>query len=101
MCGKSFITIEVESSAMQAIEARHARSPHPGGNPGANACDPCCVCAQELNGHMKEIKVKADQSEALVVEICRDIKKLDFAKKNLTSTITALRRLGMLGACAG
>ena len=50
---------------------------------------------------MKEIKVKADQSEALVVEICRDIKKLDFAKKNLTSTITALRRLGMLGACAG
>ena len=37
----------------------------------------------------------------MVVEICRDIKKLDFAKKNLTSTITALRRLGMLGACAG
>ena len=52
---------------------------------------------QELNGHIQEIKSKADQSEAMVQEICRDIKKLDFAKKNLTSTITALRRLGMLG----
>ena len=31
-------------------------------------------------------------------EICRDIKKLDYAKKHLTATITALRRLGMLGA---
>jgi hypothetical protein len=43
-----------------------------------------------------EIKRKAAQSEAMVQEICRDIKKLDFAKKHLTSTITALRRLGML-----
>lgn len=36
-------------------------------------------------------------------EICRDIKKLDYAKKHLTATITALRRLSMLvnavGAC--
>ena len=45
-----------------------------------------------------EIKSKADQSEAMVQEICRDIKKLDYAKKHLTTTITALRRLGMLGA---
>jgi hypothetical protein len=52
--------------------------------------------AQELNGHIVEIKSKADQSEAMVQEICRDIKKLDYAKKHLTSTITALRRLGML-----
>lgn len=54
-------------------------------------------CTQELNGHIQEIKTKADQSEAMVQEICRDIKKLDYAKKHLTSTITALRRLGMLG----
>lgn len=32
----------------------------------------------------------------MVQEICRDIKKLDFAKRNLTATITALRRLAML-----
>lgn len=43
-----------------------------------------------------EIRRKAAQSEVMVQEICRDIKKLDFAKKNLTSTITALRRLAML-----
>lgn len=33
----------------------------------------------------------------MVQEICRDIKKLDFAKKHITTTITALHRLTMLG----
>mmetsp|Transcript_6744 Transcript_6744/g.18881 ORF Transcript_6744/g.18881 Transcript_6744/m.18881 type:complete len:738 (-) Transcript_6744:326-2539(-) len=32
----------------------------------------------------------------MVQEICRDIKKLDYAKKHLTQAITALRRLSML-----
>ncbi|XVE57517.1 hypothetical protein DITRI_Ditri04bG0096900 [Diplodiscus trichospermus] len=32
----------------------------------------------------------------MVQEICRDIKKLDFAKKHITTTITALHRLTML-----
>ena len=50
----------------------------------------------ELSGRIQEIKSKAAQSEHMVEEICRDIKKLDFAKKHLTSTITALRRLTML-----
>ncbi len=50
----------------------------------------------EMLQQVGEIKRKAAQSEAMVQEICRDIKKLDFAKKHLTSTITALRRLGML-----
>jgi hypothetical protein len=50
----------------------------------------------EMLQQVGEIKRKATQSEAMVQEICRDIKKLDFAKKHLTSTITALRRLGML-----
>eukprot|EP00958_Prasinococcus_capsulatus_P022721 scaffold3210_cov402-Prasinococcus_capsulatus_cf.AAC.23 len=52
---------------------------------------------QELFAKIKEIKRKAEQSEEMVQEICRDIKKLDFAKKHLTTTITALRRLAMLG----
>ncbi|PWA73430.1 membrane trafficking VPS53 family protein [Artemisia annua] len=34
----------------------------------------------------------------MVQEICRDIKKLYFAKKHITTTITALHRLTMLGA---
>ncbi|KAJ4882197.1 Vacuolar protein sorting-associated protein 53 A [Raphanus sativus] len=45
---------------------------------------------------IQEIKSKAEQSETMVQEICRDIKKLDFAKKNITTTITALHRLTML-----
>eukprot|EP00850_Spirogloea_muscicola_P021727 SM000259S08749 [mRNA] locus=s259:135499:140355:- [translate_table: standard] len=45
---------------------------------------------------MEEIKGKAEQNELMVQEICRDIKKLDFAKKHITTTITALHRLAML-----
>ena len=51
---------------------------------------------QELFRKIKEIKRKAEQSEVMVQEICRDIKKLDYAKKHLTQAITALRRLSML-----
>lgn len=56
-----------------------------------------CGLTQELSYKIQEIKSKAEQSEAMVQEICRDIKKLDFAKKNITTTITALHRLTMLG----
>ena len=51
---------------------------------------------QDLFGRIKDIQAKAEQSELMVQEICRDIKKLDYAKRNLTATITALRRLAML-----
>ncbi|KAG8390647.1 hypothetical protein BUALT_Bualt01G0105400 [Buddleja alternifolia] len=51
---------------------------------------------QELIHKIQEIKTKAEQSETMVQEICRDIKKLDFAKKHITTTITALHRLTML-----
>ena len=37
-------------------------------------------------------------AEVLVQEICRDIRKLDYAKRHLTLTITSLRRLAMLTA---
>lgn len=45
---------------------------------------------------MRDIKTKAEQSEQMVHEICRDIKSLDYAKRHLTQTITALKRLQML-----
>lgn len=51
---------------------------------------------KELTYKILEIKTKAEQSETMVQEICRDIKKLDFAKKHITITITALHRLTML-----
>jgi len=51
---------------------------------------------QDLSGRISEIKLKAEQSETKAQEICRDIKKLDYAKRHLTNTITAFRRLSML-----
>ncbi|KAI3756851.1 hypothetical protein L1987_56674 [Smallanthus sonchifolius] len=51
------------------------------------------VLLQELMYKVREIKTKAEQSETMVQEICRDIKKLDCAKKHITTTITALHRL--------
>ena len=50
----------------------------------------------ELFDKVRVIKTKADKSEQMVHEICRDIKSLDYAKRNLTITITALKRLQML-----
>ncbi len=53
---------------------------------------------EELFAKVKDIQRKAEESEGMVQDICRDIKKLDYAKKHLTNTITALRRLAMLTA---
>ncbi|XVF52440.1 hypothetical protein PTKIN_Ptkin05aG0018200 [Pterospermum kingtungense] len=51
---------------------------------------------EELTYKIHEIKTKAEQSAMMVQEICRDVKKLDFAKKHITTTITVLHRLTML-----
>ena len=51
---------------------------------------------QELFIKVRDIKSKADASEQMVQDICRDIKSLDYAKRHLTQTITALKRLQML-----
>ncbi|KAJ8601265.1 hypothetical protein CTAYLR_003283 [Chrysophaeum taylorii] len=50
----------------------------------------------ELHQKIGEIKQKADESEGIVREICSDIKSLDCAKRNLVTTITALKRTNML-----
>ena len=55
----------------------------------------------ELFAKITEIRRKAEHSEYMVEEICRDIKKLDYAKRHLTTTITALRRLSMLVNAVG
>eukprot|EP00252_Welwitschia_mirabilis_P001763 TRINITY_DN11706_c0_g1_i1.p1 TRINITY_DN11706_c0_g1~~TRINITY_DN11706_c0_g1_i1.p1 ORF type:complete len:829 (+),score=191.73 TRINITY_DN11706_c0_g1_i1:175-2661(+) len=68
-------------------------------NSGSKAKEDLAAATQaikELMDKIREIKNKAEQSEAMVQEICRDIKKLDFAKKHITTTITALHRLTML-----
>jgi vacuolar protein sorting-associated protein 53 len=56
---------------------------------------------QELLGQTTRIKEKALESETIVKEITRDIQTLDKGKKNLTGSITVLRRLQMLGVYLG
>lgn len=50
----------------------------------------------QLFAQIKDIKEKADRSETMVKEITRDIKQLDHAKRNLTTSITTLNHLHML-----
>lgn len=52
---------------------------------------------ESLHARIKRIKERAGQSEEMVQEITKDIKSLDYAKRNLTTSITMLRRLQMLG----
>ena len=54
--------------------------------------------AASLSLRVSDVGAKAAASEALVDDICRDVRALDAAKKNLTRGIAALRRLGMLSA---
>ena len=56
---------------------------------------------EELFGKINDIRRKAEQSEVMVQEICRDIRKLDYAKQHLTQSITALRRFAMLCNAVG
>jgi len=50
----------------------------------------------QLFSKIKDIKEKAEKSEAMVREITGDIKQLDHAKKHLTTSITTLNHLHML-----
>lgn len=59
------------------------------------------ISIAELFDKINDIKGKASQSERMVQEICADIKKLDYAKTHLQSTITSLKRLQMLITAVG
>ena len=50
----------------------------------------------DLFEQIVDIRAKAEKSEQMVEEVCRDIRSLDHAKKNLTLSITTLKRLNML-----
>lgn len=66
------------------------------GQDGRAALEDAQKVIKQLFVHIKDIKDKAEQSEEVVKEITRDIKQLDFAKRNLTASITALNHLRML-----
>ncbi|KAH8119366.1 Vps53-like protein, partial [Phellopilus nigrolimitatus] len=50
----------------------------------------------DLMGQMSRIREQATESEAVVRDITKDIQLLDLAKKNLTSSMTSLKRFQML-----
>lgn len=50
----------------------------------------------DLSGRITNIRDQASETETTVTQICKDIKPLDNAKKNLTTTVTVLRRLQMM-----
>lgn len=50
----------------------------------------------ELQSKIQTVQSKARQSEKAVQSITKEMKKLDYAKKHLSKTITALKRLHML-----
>ncbi|KAJ8313104.1 hypothetical protein KUTeg_010477 [Tegillarca granosa] len=66
------------------------------GEDGRQALEEAQKAIQELFQKIIDIKDKAEKSEEMVKEITRDIKQLDHAKKNLTSSITTLNHLHML-----
>ncbi|KAH0535661.1 vacuolar protein sorting-associated protein 53 homolog [Cotesia glomerata] len=67
-----------------------------GDQDGRAALEEAQKTIKQLFVQIKEIKAKAEQSEETVKEITRDIKQLDFAKRNLTASITALNKLHVL-----
>eukprot|EP00042_Codosiga_hollandica_P036716 m.283634 g.283634 ORF g.283634 m.283634 type:complete len:909 (-) comp54952_c0_seq1:102-2828(-) len=51
---------------------------------------------EDLFTRISDIRSKAEMSERMVLEITKDIKSLDYAKQNLTVSITTLNHLHML-----
>ena len=49
-----------------------------------------------LAAKLKDIRLKSITTSTSITDLCSDIKKLDQAKKNLTTAITALERMQML-----
>ena len=50
----------------------------------------------ELVDRIESVKGKAEMSEQMVKSICSEIRCLDYAKRNITFTITSLKRMIML-----
>ncbi|CAG8457600.1 10592_t:CDS:10 [Funneliformis mosseae] len=74
----------------------HTRLQTNGGQQGYEEVAEAKKAIEELFKRIRQIKEKATQSEIMVQEITQDIKSLDFAKRHLTTSITALKRLQML-----
>uniref|UniRef100_T1H317 Vps53 N-terminal domain-containing protein n=1 Tax=Megaselia scalaris TaxID=36166 RepID=T1H317_MEGSC len=65
-------------------------------NEGDEALSESMRIIRQLFGEVTGIKTRAENTEEIVKEITRDIKQLDCAKTNLTTSITILNHLRML-----
>ncbi|GMT18985.1 hypothetical protein PFISCL1PPCAC_10282 [Pristionchus fissidentatus] len=63
---------------------------------GENALKDAQSAMAELEERIESIRGKTQSSDAVVREMTRDIKQLDVAKRNLTSSITTLHHLHIL-----
>ena len=54
------------------------------------------AAVQQLATRIAQVQSQAQRSEVAVLEITKDMKRLDYAKQHLQRTITALKRLHML-----
>ncbi|CAG7834968.1 unnamed protein product [Allacma fusca] len=67
-----------------------------GGLDGVSALSRAQASIEALVAKVMDMKGRAEQSEAAVRDMTRDIRQLDTAKKNLTAAITTLNHLNML-----
>ena len=54
------------------------------------------AAVQQLASRIAQVQSQAQRSEVAVLEITKDMKRLDYAKQHLQRTITALKRLHMV-----
>jgi len=69
-----------------------------GGEDGVTALARAQASIEALVAKVMDMKGRAEQSEAAVRDMTRDIRQLDTAKRNLTAAITTLNHLNMLVA---
>lgn len=94
---ESFMTgIAVQIGGLDEEISKTVQAQSEAGHQAARDVNEARAAIRELFEKIRDMKAKAEQSEVMVQEICRDIKQLDFAKRHLQTTITALKRLHML-----
>lgn len=90
------INVAVQISELDEDISKTVQVQSEAGHQATRDVDDAKAAIRELFEKIRDMKAKAEQSEVMVQEICRDIKQLDFAKRHLQTTITALKRLHML-----
>lgn len=90
------LNISVQIGELDEDISKTVQAQSEAGHQASRDVEEAKAAIKELFGKIRDMKAKAEQSEVMVQEICRDIKQLDFAKRHLQTTITALKRLHML-----